>query len=103
MVSGKQIWTSLDIDVLSGTKLPLTDEARKHQRIRRARRAIKGGPCTKGDLLAVDRERVAARVELNPKSRQRMAEHCAHIVKTWPGRHIADELGAVPRPSKAAA
>jgi len=103
VVSGKQIWTSLDRDVFRVAKLRLTNEASKHRCIRRASSAIKGGTCTIGDLLAVDRERVAARVELNPKSRQRMAEHCAHIVKTWPGRHIADELGAVPRPSKAAA
>jgi hypothetical protein len=38
-----------------------------------------------GDLLAAYRERVAARVELNPKSRQRITEHCTYLVKTWPG------------------
>lgn len=84
IVAGKQKWTSLDTDVLSVAKLRIADEAKKVLRKRKARDAIKSGTCTMGDLGVIYKDRVKDRVDLNPKSRRRIAEHCDYIAKTWP-------------------
>jgi hypothetical protein len=47
VVSGKQIWTSLDKDDFTVAILRLTQERRKHQRIRHASSAIKDATCMK--------------------------------------------------------
>jgi len=84
-VGGKQKWIALGTDIFSVAKLRIADKSKRVLRQRTARNSINSGTCAMGDLLTVYKAHVAARVDLDPKSRKRMGEHCAYLGKTWPG------------------
>lgn len=84
-ISGKQKWLNLDTDVWTVAKLHLADERAKLERARQTLANVSSGEAVAGDLATVYKQRIDDRVDIKPKTRQRLHEEVDAIIKTWPG------------------
>ncbi|MEN9635247.1 MAG: hypothetical protein RL077_3651 [Verrucomicrobiota bacterium] len=83
-ISGKQKWLNLDTDVWTVAKLRLADERSKLERTRQTLTNVSSGEAVAGDLATIYKQRIDDRVDIKPKTRQRLHEEVDAIIKTWP-------------------
>jgi integrase len=84
-LSGKTKFMALGTDVFEVAKIRIAEQRTKIERQRMAGASVSDGTCNMGDLVIVERARIAARADIAEESRKRLLEHVAYIGKTWPG------------------
>ncbi len=84
-VGRKQIWRSLDTDVLGVAKLRLGAELAKIEARRGAAQAVAAGDARMSDLISAYRERTLAHSELKESSKTARLVALKKLLKTWPG------------------
>ncbi len=83
--AGKTRFVPLETTTLEVAKIRCAEKTAFNERTRRALRGAKRGVMTMGDLLTIQRERIAEQEGIVENTRQLKLQTCDFLVKTWPG------------------
>jgi integrase len=84
-LGGKTKFVPLKTDLLEIARQRFAEEKATVEKTRKAARATTSGIARMADLLELDRNALAARVDITEATRQRITNSVSYIEKTWPG------------------